>query len=122
MGDEEVTDGKSVVDIASNIMMHCQLLVGDLDDLEEHPTIFKQKLKQLGKQFSKELDKTMNLAHSNMRGGGGDSEKNVLLIYDDYYALLRGINRLSINEKANLAEVFPELIEKIKSGEKVTMS
>lgn len=107
----EVKEGKTVVDIASNILVYCQVLLDDLDDLEEYPTVFRQQLKLSGKRFKEELEKSINVVHGNV---GSSEGSNIVKIYDDYHKILWQLDKLTIQERFRLSKAMPELVEKLK--------
>ena len=111
-------DNREVGDIATNILVHCQMLVAGLDDLEGHPTIFRQNLKQIGNRFKNELEGTINKVHDNI-GKDEQENRNVLKCYDDYLLILFQLDKLNVNERNRLKEALPDLVEKLKLNKKL---
>lgn len=105
------TDNREQGDIAANVLLHTQMLVSGLDDLEGK-TIFRQALKKLGNNFKRELESTTKEVHRNV---SEDQNKAILACYDDYLSILNQLDSLTVQERHQLNKELPKLINDIKA-------
>lgn len=98
---------KDDIDRTANILIFGQKLIEEIDELESSP-IFRQSLKQRGKAFKEELEKTVNQVYA-----ACDSAA-VLQIIDVGNSIYGEISKLTIVEKQEFLKTLPDLIKQIK--------
>ena len=100
---------KDDIDRTANILVYGQKLIEEIDELENLP-IFKQSLKQRGKAFKEELEKTVNQVYK-----ACDSAA-VLEIIDVGSSIFDEISKLTIVEKQEFLKTLPDLVKQIKNN------
>jgi len=93
-----------------NVLFFGQLFLDSIENISDK-IFFKQKLKNLGKSFIKEMENTTNMIYKNIPK---EDNKYVTNLYDVNYKLLNKLNNLDIFEKQKLIDNFEKLNEIIK--------
>lgn len=95
------------VDRTANILILAQKLIEELDEFEG-VSVFRHQLKQTGKAFKQELEKSVNTVY------GACESTAVLEIHDVGSKILDEISKLSIEEKHEFLKHLPQQIENLK--------
>ena len=107
-------DKRELGDIVTNIMVHSQMLVSGIDDLESE-TIFRQELKKTGNLFRKHCEKAMDDVHDKLSAEGN---KYALLCYDDYLSILHHIDKLTVKDRNEFKILLPAIIAGVSKDTK----
>lgn len=106
-----MAEERRIGEIVAVLLVHSQMILNGYDDLEERTNIRRQ-LKFTVNQAKKELEKLSNEVH----GKVSDDENNQInTFYDDYFAILNILDKLTVLQRNKLKEQLPDLIKKIKS-------
>lgn len=106
------SNNRDADDVAYVMIFHIQLLLNNFDELESYPTVFRHSLKQTGKKFKEELEKTTNIIFKNLDKQG--TAKLALDPISDYYNILYEIDKLSVPERKLLSNGIVDLVSKLK--------
>ena len=103
---------RHVVDIASNVLLHAQMVIDDLDEIEKFG-IFKHDLKRNGKLFKAGLESAINKIY---KASPEEDAQKLSKIHDNYISVLSSLNTLTIEELSTLATALPQLITNMKNS------